>query len=485
MCLEYGPDNWHPDITGAMMIESAQRLLLGEALTGGAQGIVASRHATSLGQNLRSAYSRLLATKPLTDFLARVPERQLLAAKAIVVYSKESAVLVLATVTESGGAVWEDAAVPARLKELFPERSALLVRFPSEAALPGAATAEDLLREIGAERPSFTGTELVVVVRGDQLWVYRLWDDKTVTSAALVPAADESVRLDEDHLALSGRKVGLVGCGSLGSKIAVMLSRSGVGKFLLVDDDVFLPANLVRHDLDWRDVGTHKVRAVASRIQLVNAAVQCETRSHRLGGQEASGGVETLIDSLAGCDLVVDATADAAVFGYLCAAAAIGKKPLMWAEVFGGGFGGLIARSRPGLDPDPASVKAIIEAWCQERGLPLERATDYGGGTPERPLIADDADVTVIAAHGARFALDILIPRQPSLFPHSAYMIGLANRWLFGQPFETYPISVGVPPASRQSESPSDAAVSSQERRRIIELFAKQADAVAPPSGDP
>ena len=30
LCLEWGPDNWTPDITGAQMVESAYRLLHGE-----------------------------------------------------------------------------------------------------------------------------------------------------------------------------------------------------------------------------------------------------------------------------------------------------------------------------------------------------------------------------------------------------------------------------------------------------------------------
>ncbi len=40
------------------------------------------------------------------------------------------------------------------------------------------------------------------------------------------------------------------------------LARSGVANLLLVDDDLFLPDNLVRHDLDWRDVG--HTRQIAS-----------------------------------------------------------------------------------------------------------------------------------------------------------------------------------------------------------------------------
>ena len=53
LCLEFGPDNWTPDMTGIQMIESAHRLLDGENPLSGERGIVSSRHATSLGLRLR------------------------------------------------------------------------------------------------------------------------------------------------------------------------------------------------------------------------------------------------------------------------------------------------------------------------------------------------------------------------------------------------------------------------------------------------
>jgi hypothetical protein len=40
LCLEYGPDNWHPDITGADMVASAHRLLDGERPSGDERAIV-------------------------------------------------------------------------------------------------------------------------------------------------------------------------------------------------------------------------------------------------------------------------------------------------------------------------------------------------------------------------------------------------------------------------------------------------------------
>jgi len=201
-------------------------------------------------------------------------------------------------------------------------------------------------------------------------------------------------------------------------------------------------------------------------------------RLHRLGGQEASGAVEGLINSLAACDLLVDATAEPSVFNYLCAAVAVSKKPMVWAEVFGGGFGGLIARHRPGKDPDPASIRLAIENWCRDQGKPMPRPAHRYGGEPHAPAIADDADVTVIAGHAARMAIDVLIPRDPPVFPHSVYLIGLAQGWIFDQPFETRRIDVGLP-ASAPADEVEDPEEKKAEYERIQKLFSEFVDATA------
>jgi hypothetical protein len=93
-------------------------------------------------------------------------------------------------------------------------------------------------------------------------------------------------------------------------------------------------------------------------------------------------------------------------------------------------------------------------------------------------MVADDADVTVIAAHTARFAIDTLIPRNPSIFPSSVYMIGLAEGWIFDQPFDTRPIDVGKPqPAS--VAKPLTPEIADEEKGRVLQLIKKFTDAAS------
>lgn len=153
-------------------------------------------------------------------------------------------------------------------------------------------------------------------------------------------------------------------------------------------------------------------------------------------------------------------------------------EPMVWAEVFGGGFGGLIVRYRPSNEPDPASMRRAVENWCADKGKPMPRPANRYGGEPHASAIADDADVTVIAAHTARMAVDLLIPRDPSIFPHSVYMVGLTGGWIFDQPFETHPIEIeAVPDAG--TEEPLDVEDAKAEFDRIVQLFAKYKDAAA------
>src|SRR3546814_14491424 len=63
----------------------------------------------------------------------------------------------------------------------------------------------------------------------------------------------------------------------------------------------------------------------------------------------------------------------------------------------------------------------------------------------ETPYIAYDGEISVIAAHLSRLALDTLLERTPSRFPYSAYVIGLHEQWLFTQPFDTAPVDLGLP----------------------------------------
>jgi len=138
------------------------------------------------------------------------------------------------------------------------------------------------------------------------------------------------------------------------------LARTGVVEFCLVDENIFLPENICRHVLDWRNVGEHKVDALAEMLSFVAADIEVEVCHLNLTGQESTASLSGVLDRLGRCNLVVDATAVPQVFNLLAAVATTYERPLVWVEVYAGGIGGLVARSRPGLDPDPFTMRQHI-----------------------------------------------------------------------------------------------------------------------------
>ncbi len=487
LCLEYGADNWHPEITGADMIESAYRLLVTENPPSGEAGITASRHSTTLGQDLRSESMRFVLTRKSTSFLKDLAAGDMREASVVATYRDKTAVHVLDWAKDGAGETWTETSIPRAVVDEGYASGAVILCWPETVSLPRVKTKSDLYDAALAIGFGVPDVRYVLIVKGEQVRAYSVWSDNTAFRLKIILPQPQAKRLDPGHAALADRSVAIVGCGSLGSKLAVMLARAGIGSFLLVDDDVMLPDNLVRNDLDWREIGFHKADAVARRIELVNPLASRDVRKYRLGGQHSSDSIETLIEQLSAVDVLVDASADARVFNYLCAAVSVGKKSMVWARVFGGGFGGLIARHRHGIEPDPATMRAQVEQWSAEQGLPPELANeDYEARDDGHPMIADDADVTAIAAHAARLAVDTLIPRVPSMFPASVYMIGLSERWVFQQPFDTRPIDVGtVAPVDSASADPE---LAIQETERIKGLLKKLIDETAasiPPSEAP
>ena len=65
----------------------------------------------------------------------------------------------------------------------------------------------------------------------------------------------------------------ILGCGSVGSLVAMELARSGVGHFVLCDADTLEYHNLCRHQCGLEDVGDLKVNALKRKLLNINPNV--------------------------------------------------------------------------------------------------------------------------------------------------------------------------------------------------------------------
>src|SRR5258708_20350607 len=81
---------------------------------------------------------------------------------------------------------------------------------------------------------------------------------------------------------LATKTVAIIGLGSGGGFVAQSLAMSGVGHFILIDDDVLDSSNVMRHVADARYVGIPKVEAVGGLIRQRNSKAQVEAIVERL-----------------------------------------------------------------------------------------------------------------------------------------------------------------------------------------------------------
>lgn len=446
LCLEMRADNWHPEFNGADMLVSARKLLDTEAKVddAGIRQQVPADHRFTEGQYLILHFLRLVISD---DLIAEARRRGVGVHGLDLMSVAHDSCCIFVAVGIAGCAEherWIDPGVPGHFSA-NPNRVARI------AVLNEGDDRHQVLidkhcppAEIWTQFSSipFDGNGVVVGLLADQVMGKWLGDETFYDIVEL--RMDSQQRSPQRNNAVVDKRVAIVGCGSMGSKVASTLTRAGVTKFFLVDGDVMKVENLVRNDLDWSAVGAHKVDGVTQRLRAIRAGVEVDSWTGRLNGQHSTSNLVTCLEKLSKCDLIIETSGSGQGFSVTAAVATQDHIPLVWARVFGGGYGGYLARSRPGLEINPLDVRHEIYTWMTDPKHPKppeDSDIDYGAEADDQAaMIADDADVSVISAHLARMALDTLRPAAESDYPYSAYLIGLREEWIFQQPFQTFPI---------------------------------------------
>ena len=439
LCLELGPDNWHPAHTAADMLQSAWKLVLYERINEIEPLDIPSRHMPTLAEQVALAASILLRSTEFDALIANAVE------------------------TTAFETVWLAPHFKQFLPVAFPSSAPL--RFPPAMNANGHPVAATLVclrddsplvvPESFAEFVAFAEAHGNAVL-GEKLVVVMLrWPDgrsraflKTkegvikLTDVPLPTAADATRtpgRLGEE---LARLKFGIVGAGSLGSKVAVSLARSGASRFVLVDGDVMLGENVCRHQGAFRDVGVMKVDVVTDLIREVSTQEPAvESFAVSVGSATNPEYHAKVFDALAGCDALIDATANPEVFGILAGLASDYRRPLLWAEVFAGGLGGLVGSARPDRDPCPRCVRAgFLAVAAKWPPAPFMRAGDDYASEEAPTLVATDAAVGIIAS-ALTNRIEALVAGDDASGTQ-IIMLGLQRQWIFDRPFHTIPVPV-------------------------------------------
>lgn len=205
----------------------------------------------------------------------------------------------------------------------------------------------------------------------------------------------------------------LIGCGSVGSLVALELAKAGVGRFLLIDNDIFGYHNICRHQCGRYDVGRYKTEALRDRILMINPYAKIVT--HNCTVQEVPLQV---FNDFCNPDTIVIGGADnreGDLYANMIAKEA--GMPLIsigcWERAFAGEIFYCLPEGMPDYSDFMAALGNVSGRATQNRRFytteeELEKASF-------EPGISVDIDfVTVIAV---KLALDILNRNNPAFTP--------------------------------------------------------------------
>lgn len=461
LCLEWRSDNWRQEVTGADLIKSAHKLLLSEKKPD-KPSTVPTAHLLTQGQELRNKWQRFVATNDLITQGNNYKSPTKRAIKISNILKKDSLVMFVCAVSDSEGVMQNISDVPAGFTdewsfnsfkdegywyqhEIFDTAHEIKSAEDLEALLThGGFSTEDTV-VYNSDSNSYASR--VLIIQGTDQHSFRVFkiparEELQLNEFKLILPSPKEGRLPENFRQFENTKIGIVGLGSIGSKVAISLVRSGIKNFLLIDDDYLETGNLVRHELSFTDIGRNKVDAVANAMNLIGSELKIATNTTRIHGQESSVKMASCLKEVTNCDILIDATANPDVFLILASLAKSQKTPLFWAEVLAGGCGGVIARAHPNFDPNPFAIRdGFIKYLIGLPQAPFKQATGYDD-TDGKPAVAFDCDVTFIASALTNLIIDSIDVKTPNKFSYPIYLIGMSKEWDFIEPFDTRPIRV-------------------------------------------
>ncbi|MFB6616360.1 ThiF family adenylyltransferase [Streptomyces sp. NPDC056367] len=202
--------------------------------------------------------------------------------------------------------------------------------------------------------------------------------------------------------ALADSHVLLVGVGSVGSYLAEVLVRSGVGRITLVDPDRVEPANLGRSMFDSRDIGRNKAKATARRLKRVNPRLKVTVLKREVAALDNHSWQQRISDA----QLLIAATDDNHAQQRLNHLAYFVGRPALFVGLYEGAAGGEVVFTTPDSPCWMCATGGVRESLGE---LGHQPRTDYGTGRMYAvPGLL--TDIHHLTAAAAKIALALLHP---------------------------------------------------------------------------
>ena len=200
----------------------------------------------------------------------------------------------------------------------------------------------------------------------------------------------------------------LLGCGSIGSRIAELLIKSGVGAMFLVDKDELKAGNVCRHTLGLDYIGQNKAEGLKHFLHKRNPEAKIGAWNADI--LTAPEGLAALIKQ---SDLVISCLGNDAAELFVSAAGLPGQKTILFCRSYLQGRLGQILLFQP---PKHQACFDCASHYLQSSKCPIPQLPEVpykdlvglDGDCGAAFLPASAIDLDLISLHGARMALNLL-----------------------------------------------------------------------------
>lgn len=217
---------------------------------------------------------------------------------------------------------------------------------------------------------------------------------------------------------IKNKSVALIGLGALGSTVAELLAKAGVGKFYLCDADRLSTGNVARHVGGIDEFGAWKTRVVMRRLLEINPFLKFESEDVITGSAISS--LAKLSAFMKPADIIISTVADEGVESVINQIAVIDEKPVIYGRALRRGSIGRVFLVRPRVDACKSCISEYHKSDLEGNKVPKdwirieERPEDVLLHECGRPVIAGSAvDLSFISNLIARVALDVLEGKPP------------------------------------------------------------------------
>jgi hypothetical protein len=200
----------------------------------------------------------------------------------------------------------------------------------------------------------------------------------------------------------------LLGCGSIGSRVAELLIKSGVGTMILIDKDEMRAGNISRHVLGLDYIGQNKAEGLKRFLHKRNPDAKIATF-----GADIVYAPQALSEMVERSDMVVSCLGNDAAELLVSSAALSDRKTVLFCRSYLQGRLGQILISRPPQYPACFNCASLYlnSPDCpvpQPPEVPYEELVGVDADCGSAFLPASGIDLDLISLHSARMALALL-----------------------------------------------------------------------------